>query len=494
MTANSEATPAPKEGEVSLYQNTPTQQTSSPPPPPWLSSQEEGSSVPPTPPPAGIKIQQPIFKKLIPLVGILIVITLVVALVTKVILPLVNKGGAGTTTTTSGKKVTLTYWGLWEPENVMSSVIADYQKSHPNIVINYSRQSHKDYRERLQSSLARGDGPDIFRYHNTWIPMLKKDLAPAPTDIAQSVNITGNYYPVVASDVKIGSQIFGVPLEFDGLVLYYNTSIFKEAGKVAPTTWEDLRKTALDLTVRDDKGNINVAGVALGTTTNVDNFSDILGLMMLQNSADLSKPTGSLAEDALKFYTLFYTTDKVWDKGLPNSTYAFATGKVAMFFGPSWRAFDIKQINPKLEFKTVPVPQLPETKVAWATYWVEGVAAKSKSTKEAWDFLNYLSSKESVTKLYSNESQVRGFGEPYARIDLASELKSDPVVGAFVVQGPYAKSWYLCSQTYDNGINDKIIKYFEDAVNGALANQSITSVLTTASQGVTQVLSQYGIK
>lgn len=461
------------------------------PPPPWMVTTESPPLQGETPPPTAV--EQPIFKKLIPLVGILLAITLVVLLVTKVIIPLFKKTST-TSKTSSSTKITLTYWGLWEPENVVSSVISDYQKSHPNVTINYSRQSYKDYRERLQSALARNDGPDIFRWHNTWLPMLKKDLATAPQDISQSLNITNNYYPVVADNIKVDNQVYGVPLEFDSLALFYNTKMFKQGNKVPPTTWEDLRKTALDLTVRDTKGEIQVAGVALGTTNNVDNFSDILGLMMLQNNADLSKLSGSLAEDALKFYTLFFTTDKVWDKALPNSTYAFAQEKVAMFFAPSWRAFDIKQINPNLEFKTVPVPQLPETKVAWATYWVDGVSSKSKNTQAAWEFLNYLSSKDALTKLYANASQIRGFGEPYARIDMAETIKSDPVAGAFVTQGSYAKTWYMCSQTYDNGINDKMIKYFEDAVNGVIDGQTATSTLATANKGIAQVLAQYGIK
>jgi len=215
---------------------------------------------------------------------------------------------------------------------------------------------------------------------------------------------------------------------------------------------------------------------------------------MLQNGADMTNPTGPLIEDALKFYTLFVTTDKAWDKTLPSSTYAFATEKVAMFFAPSWRAFEIKEINPNLEFKTVVVPQLPETKVAWANYWAEGVSAKSKNIQAAWDFLNYLSSKEVLVKFYTTASQTRSFGEPYPRIDLASQIQDDPIAGSFVLQGPYAKTWYLCSRTHDNGINDKIIKYFEDAVNTVLLKKNTTEALKTASQGTIQVLNQYGIK
>jgi len=469
-------------------------QEESSPPPPWVGS-EEGAAGPPSEPAAPVEgeIRQSVFKKIVPFLGLLILAAGLFFLISKIILPMMKKikGGGGEL---SGQEVTLTYWGLWEPESVMSSLIADYQKSHPQVKINYSRQSHKDYRERLQSALAREEGPDIFRFHNTWLPMMKKELAPLPPETAQSLNLSGNFYPVVSSDLKIESKFYGVPLEFDALSLFYNTKIFQTAGKKPPASWEELRRTALDLTVRDGSGRIEVAGVALGTTNNVDHFSDILGLMMLQNGVDLKQPSGSLGEDALRFYSLFVNTDRVWDSTLPSSTYAFATGKVAMFFAPSWRVHDVSNINPDLGFKTAPVPQLPDTKVAWATFWVEGVSLKSKHQKEAWEFLSYMASKETLKKFYNNAAKVRGFGEPYPRKDMAQELEDDPLVGSFVKQGSYAQSWYLCSRTHDNGLNDKMIKYFEDAVNSVVQRKSASKALITVAQGVSQILGRYGIQ
>ncbi len=455
------------------------------PPPPWIAEKQS------KPPPDKFyeEVKEPIFKKLIPLVLFIIFIGLFGLVIVKIGLPLLNKNK--TTGSSSNKPIALTYWGLWEPEEVLSGILVDYKKVHPEVTINYVKQSYKDYRERLQSSLARNEGPDIFRYHHTWMPMLKKELAPVPAEIVQSLNINANYYPIVSENIKVGGQVYGIPLEFDALALFYNTKLFKTAGINPPTTWEELRKAAIKLTVKNDSGVIQIGGVALGTTNNIDNFSDILGLMMLQNGADLAKPTGSLAEDALRFYTIFTLTDKVWDKDLPVSTYAFATEKVAMILAPSWRAHEIWEINPNIEFKTLPVPQLPESKVAWATFWVEGVSSKSANGKAAWEFLNYLSSKENLTKLYGNASQVRKFGEPYPRIDMAADLEADAVVGAFIKQGSYAKSWYLCSRTFDNGINDRIIKYYEDAVNAVLQNQSVSETLVTAAKGVSQVLTQY---
>jgi len=390
--------------------------------------------------------------------------------------------------------VTLTYWGLWEQESVMTPIIADFEKTHPKIKIYYLRQSPKQYRERLASSLARGEGPDIFRIHNTWLPMFSRDLAPVPKKIVNELNLSHNFYPVVSEDLKRGNDYFAIPLEIDGLGLFVNEEIFRAAGLTYPTTWEDLMTTARKLTVKDIDGRIRTAGVALGKTANVEHWSDILGLMMLQNGVDLTSPIGNLAEDALTYFSLFSKPpDNTWDETLDNSILAFAKGQVAMIFAPSWQAFEIKNINPNLSFKILPVPQLPGTKITWASYWAEGVWQKSKHQDEAFEFLKYLASKEGMTKLFSEESKVRLFGEPYSRVDLGEMLVSDPYVGAFITQAPNARSFYLASRTFDNGINDKIIKYFEDAVNSLDKGVSPAAALETAARGVSQVLSTYGL-
>lgn len=394
---------------------------------------------------------------------------------------------------TTNKEVSLTYWGLWEEEGVMNGLIAEYQQNHPNVKINYQKQTFKEYRERLQSALTREDRPDIFTYHNTWVPMLKTDLSPIPATVMDAATFESSYYPVVRNDLHLGATYVGLPLGIDGLALFINDDIFKAANKQPPKTWDELRKTALELTVKDSQGQIQVAGAALGRTENVDHWSDILALMMLQNGADLNKPTGKLAEDALTYFTIFSQVDKVWDATMPPSTLAFAGKKLAMYFGPSWEVFAIKKANPDLAFQVVPVPQLPDTNITWASYWVEGVAKKSPKQEEAWDFLKFLTSREEMQKLYQGASKTRLFGQPYARVEMASLLQDQPYVGAYIKEAPTVRSGYLSSRTYDNGLNDKIIKYFENAVNAVNQGNEIGSALETASQGVAQVLAQYGL-
>lgn len=401
-----------------------------------------------------------------------------------------------------GQEVSLTYWGLWEPETVFNTIISEYQQAHPKVKINYVQHSPKDYRQRLQSALARGEGPDIFRFHNTWVPMLKKDLSSLPASIMNSATFESLYYPVVRRDLRVGNNYVGIPLEIDGLALFINEEIFESGGKTLPTqvTWDELRKLACELTLINEQGQIEIAGAALGKTENVDHWSDILALMMLQNGAEMSQPTDLSAQQALRYFVMYgqktAECPRTWDETLPASPIAFAQGKVAMFFGSSWRIFEVKDMNPNLRFRVIPVPQLPETNLTWASYWVEGVAQGSKSQEEAWRFVKYLSEKETMEKLFQAETQLapsRIAGEPYSRMDMAELLEGDPYVGAFISQAPVAESWYLASRTFDNGLNDLMIAALEEAVTQVGEGKPLDQALEIYSQKVGQLLSQYQI-
>lgn len=441
----------------------------------------QGETLPPTPPRSG----SPLMRRLLMIVVFLLFLT-GLAFAGRFVWGLI----AGT------KEVTITYWGLWENDATAQSVIGAFESAHPKIKVQYVKQSPRQYRERLQAAIARGDGPDVFRFHNTWVAMLRNELALVPGTVMSPSEFSSTFYPVASADLVAGSNIFGIPIEIDGLGLYYNEDLFAAAGATPPTTWEDMFTLVPRLTVRNGD-NIVTSAIALGTTGNVENFSDILAIMMLQNGAKLVSPTGTEAEETLMFYRKFSTpSDPVytWNDSLDNSIYAFASGKVAMILAPSWRAFDIKQIKPDLRFKIAPIPQLPGNTVTWASYWVEGVSAKSKNQQAAWEFLKYLTGKEAVTMLYTEEAKTRLFGEPYARVDMASTIAQDPYAGAYVKQAKSAKSFPLASRTFDNGLNDRLIKYLEDAVN-SVANDGAapSAALSTAATGFSQVLSSYGL-
>lgn len=391
------------------------------------------------------------------------------------------------------QQASLEYWGLWEPSQVLEQVIADFQKENPGITVRYTKQSHKDYRERLQTAISSGNGPDIFRFHATWVPMMRNDLQPLPNTVITAAQLREDYYRSAGEQLQSNGQPIGVPLMYEGLALLYNKDIFDTAGEKPPSTWAELRTMASQLKVMSG-ATLERGGVALGNSTNVDHFSDILGLLLLQNGADPSKPNSNNTTDALKFYTNFQTADAVWNDKMPSSTVAFARGDVAMIFAPSWRIHDILAMNPKLNFGVAPIPKLSDQRIAWANYWAEGISARSQKKDAAYLFLKYISKPEVLEKLYGSASQVRTFGEIYPRKDMADKLAENEYVTAYLQDAPYATGWYLSSATHDNGINDQMIKYYADAVTAIVGGKKAEDAMVTIDLGTSQVLRQYNVE
>jgi len=407
------------------------------------------------------------------------------------------------------QNVTLTYWGLWEPPTVMQPIIDEYQRTHPEVTVNYLQSDPKQYRERLQAAIDRGEGPDIFRFHNTWVPMLANQLSAVPESVFTDETFTNTFYPVAKEDLKVGNTLAGIPLEIDGIMLFYNEDILKGANVDVPKTWIDMQEAVGKLTVLEGT-RVVTSAIALGTAENIEHFSDILSLMILQNGTNIKTSLFSCTDassttcavEALSFYRKFAETgQKTWDDTLENSILAFTGGKVAMIVAPSWQAHVIKSIAPTLNFKTAPVPQLPCDRepcplVHMASYWVEGVSSKSSSKTAAWEFLKFLSQKETMEKIYTEQVKVFPlFGEPPARVDMAQSLADNIYLAPLLQAAPSMKSFYAISRTNDGetGLNTTLINYLKDAVNSLREGTSPETALKTAGNGFVQVFARFGL-
>lgn len=393
------------------------------------------------------------------------------------------------------KQVTLTYWGIFEPPEAMQPLIEEYQKEHSNVKIEYEQRNYSSlaqHKETLLTRLREGTGPDIARIHNTWTAQFASELAPAPSDIFTVEDFTATFYPAAVETLSSKGSVLAVPLMYEGLMLYYNAEHFKEAKiENPPSDWEEFRTTAVRLTKVADNGNITRSGAAIGTANNIAHFSDIIGLLLLQSKVDFPQGlTSRGARDTLVFYTNFINKDKVWDGSFPSSIQAFAQGKVSMIFAPSWRYFEIKAMNPGLGFKTAAVPQVPalprnnETTTNWASFWAEAVSLDSKNRAEAWEFLKFLSGKESLQKLFAEQAKVRDFGEVYPRQDLGGTLLTDDILAPLVDGAPTARSLIIA----DASGNDIYVEAQAAAVDAVLQKKDVDQALSTLQQTIEKFL------
>lgn len=431
------------------------------------------------------------------------------------------------------KPITLTYWRVYDGEDAFEEILAAYKVLHPFITINYRKLRYSEYENELINALAEDRGPDIFSIHNTWIKKYRSKIKPMPATITMAYpttkgtlkkeiipelrtskslslnDIKNNFVDAVYQDVVIPTlnettkqyeqKVYGLPLSVDTLAMYYNKDLFNNAGIAEPSTYwsskfqQDVKK----MTKQNEKGEIIQSGTALGGSTNIERYSDILSILMMQNGAIMMEDGGQIlfnripttfkdqkynpGLEALRFYTDFANPAKevyAWNKNLDNSLNMFTQGKVGIMFGYAYHLPTIKAQAPKLNFGIAKLPQIEgNTPINFANYWVETVSSKSKYTNESWSFIQFMTKAEQV-KSYLTKTK-----KPTALRALVNEQIEDLDIGIFASQVLTAKSWYKGA---DSNAMEKI---FAEMINSViLAQEKIESIITLAANKVGQTI------
>jgi ABC-type glycerol-3-phosphate transport system substrate-binding protein len=381
---------------------------------------------------------------------------------------------------TSAQNVSLEYWGMFESPEAMNALISKYNESHPGVKITYVDRNFdgdiSTYKNTLLTRLKAGNGPAIFRAHSTWMPEYINEVS-LNNQSVKLEEFRERFYPVAETQcVLTDGRVICVPLMYDGLALLYNKEMFSALGIGEPDTWDEVREAALKLTQRGDKDVINVAGLTLGTSNNVDYSTDILGLMFLQSGVTL--PDGidtDAAKAALTFYTNFATTDKVWSSAFADSINVFASQQAAMTFGTTQDILKILEINPTLQLGVLPVPQLPDisggtTSDTWASFWVESVSADAskEEQKAAWDFLEWMSQPDQQKMLFAETANHKKFGFIPGNREVQEIVADNPYLANIAKQAVYSRTSIISDKVGNDKYSDifkKMITNIEEPKN-----------------------------
>jgi len=431
------------------------------------------------------------------------------------------------------KPITLTYWRVYDGEDTFKEILDAYKILHPFITINYRKLRYSEYESELINALAEDRGPDIFSIHNTWTKKYLGKLTPMPETITMAYPVTrgtikkevvpelrtskslglndlkNNFVDAVYQDVVITTlnektkqyeqKVYGLPLSVDTLAMYYNKDLFNNAGIAEPPAFwnNEFQQDVKKMTKQNDKGEIIQSGAALGGTINIERYSDILSVLMMQNGSVMMDDNGQVlfnripatfkdqkynpGLEALRFYSDFNNPAKevyAWNKDLDNSLNMFAQGKLGIMFGYAYHLPTIKAQAPKLNFGIAKLPQIEgNPPVNFANYWIETVSNKSKYTNEAWDFIQF------ATKADQAKTYLANAKKPTALRSLVNGQIDDLDIGVFSGQVLTAKSWYKGA---DSNAMEKIFADMIDAV--ILAQDKIENAINLAVNKVQQTI------
>ncbi len=390
---------------------------------------------------------------------------------------------------TGDQPVELMVWGTIDRIASFDELTNAYRRARPSVTFIYRKFDEATYEQDVLDAFAAGRGPDIFMFHNTWLPKHRnKIVANDPTKL--SLLSLQQYFPhVVENDFVSDGKIYALPLYIDTLALLYNKSILDNSGiALPPTTWAGVVSAIPKIRKISRSGAITRAAIALGADNkSVNNATDILGLTMLQRGATMTDRSFTSARfnsdeglAAVKFYTQFTnprSTTYTWNNALPSSLDAFAQEKVAMVIDYHHALPTIKEKNPFLNVTISPMPQFTDTPTNYADYFGLAVSVHSKFPAVAWDFIQAVTTSTNIMTRYLAAAR-----HPPALRAMAGAFTNDAMLHVFAKQILTATSWKQID-------NNAITNIFSDIINNIGSRKfSAQEALTLAQAAVNELM------
>lgn len=357
------------------------------------------------------------------------------------------EGGAA-----SGEATTIT-WGFWgSPEEKASheKVAQAFMESHPDIKIEIWHQPWDDYFTKLKTLWASGDSSQIPDVLFLW-PTPSYAATGVLEDLTPYIEKSGynldDYWPALLESAKYQDKVYGLPRDIGLEVLYYNKTIFDEAGVEYPNenwTWDDLRAAAEKLTVIEPSGRVRryalgMEGGKWSLWVN-QNGGSILDDMRNPSKCTLTEPA---AVEAITFFANLMN-DKLAMRSADLSqaggdAAVFQSGQVAMIIQNASRVPVFNEADMNYDVAVVPIPSGGQRSAsAGGAAWV--MSAQSDNKEAAWTFLEWLQSTDGGQKLYTESGEIFPALESTAKSDAFLKADKPPQNRqAFLTEGENAK-------------------------------------------------------
>jgi multiple sugar transport system substrate-binding protein len=337
-----------------------------------------------------------------------LVILLIVAATAVAVLP--PRGCAGPQST-----LLMTVWGMpFEDRLFLDGYARGFERLHPGVRVQYER--YADVIPKYEAWHTIGRGADVMRTSLDRYPaqVAKGMLAPLDEfindpEIGLSPAEQADFFPALWRTLEIDGQRYALPSDNAQYGLYYNKQLFDRYNAAHPEqplaypsaewTWEDLRRAADLLTVRDAAGQTVQYGISFDqwawpflaflkqaggelwdaeqTTTLINSDAGVEALEFLESLIPKDAP--------------FRALDMADTASGPHAL--FKSGKLAMMLDGSWRAPNVELDNAALDFAVAPLPHHRRAAVtSGSVLWA--ISSHSRNKRLAWQMVKWLVSRE----------------------------------------------------------------------------------------------------
>jgi len=155
-----------------------------------------------------------------------------------------GKEESGTGSGAEGGVTQLTMWSM-ETRNreIIEKSLAEFNSAHPNIQVKADFIEDEALKTKMKVAISGNQLPDIFTYWSgeTFDTLVSNDmLGDITAFLNKDAEYKNNILPGGLEAFTYDDKVYGVPILFSGVSLWYNKKIFEQNNLTPPATYNDL--------------------------------------------------------------------------------------------------------------------------------------------------------------------------------------------------------------------------------------------------------------
>lgn len=356
-----------------------------------------------------------------------------------------NVAQTNETEATPTEEVTINFWHHYsaqsaENETLTNKLIPKFEEENPGIKVNAVSHEWADLHEKILISAQSDTLPDVARLDSAWIPEFEKMgiLVPLDQEISDFSDVAGGLLDSAMSTAAVGEHSYGLALNTNSKILFYNVKALEEAGIAVPTTMDEFVSAVKVLAGTNENGQQvwgydepALAGWNLcpfiwsmgGALTN-DEETAASGYI---NSPETVKAIETLAE--------LYQEGAItgWNSGDIPMTDGFGTGRYMMLLEGPWKVAEMAGAYPDFEYATTEIPAGDGGSIS--VLGGEDISMFNSANKDAaWKFMKFM------TSPYAQEEMAKCGQIPVNKETLESDTVKSADFAPFIDAIKTAKS------------------------------------------------------
>ena len=309
-----------------------------------------------------------------------------------------------------GETVTINFWHHYsaqsaENETLMNVLIPAFEAENPDIKVNAVSHEWAELHDKVLVSANSNALPDVARCDIAWLPEFQQMgiLVALDEEMPDFDEVSGQLLDSAMSTAQIGGHYYGLALNTNSKIVFYNTSLLEAAGIEVPATMDEWVEAVKALSGENENGQ-QVWGWNEPALAGWNICPFIWSFGGALTNEDQTVATGYIngpaTVKAVETFAQLVQAGAItgFNAGDIPMTDGFGTGRYAMMLEGPWKSAELAGAYPDVAYGTAPIPAGEGGSVS--VLGGEDIAMFNTANQEAaWKFMQFMTSEFAETEM-----------------------------------------------------------------------------------------------